>query len=96
MVHYDDYIIDTEPDIAEPKPYDPIPVDEPKHVKKTISIKNALHHTIAVGQLNSDWESVNFIIGKSERKTKGIKWLATLYPNDIIHLTFLDQQEITP
>lgn len=76
----------------EPKPYDILAGES--YPKKSITFKNNLGVRIAIGQLRSSWSNVNFIIDNYERPTKGVKWLATLMPEDTIQLDFGKPKEI--
>lgn len=83
----------------EPKPYDPLPYGEP-YPQKTLTLINNTHSTIRIGQLGSDWKTVNFVIEsgytREEEKYRKVRWLATLYHEDQIELNFLTPKEIEP
>jgi hypothetical protein len=71
-----------------PKPTDVIPYGE-QDPKKSLTITNKTGLIINIGQMNSTWDQVRFVITKnkkdSEEKTK---WIADLYPDDTIELFF--------
>jgi len=62
--------------------------------KKHITIQNNTDKTMAIGQLRSSWDSVNFVLEAYERHDKNVKWLATLYPFDKIELSFREPEKI--
>lgn len=77
-----------------PKPHDILPGES--YERNQIKIKNNSTHTIAIGQMASDWDTVNFVIEDYERYDKNIRWMATLTPETNILITFNKLKEITP
>lgn len=74
--------------ITYPKPTDVIPYGE-EPGKKSLTITNGINRFVHIGQMNSTWEQVRFVIveNKSDTKEK-TKWLAELEPGDTIELFF--------
>jgi hypothetical protein len=71
-----------------------------QYPKKSVTIRNNTEHDITFGQLQSDWQSVNFII--EDRTTwklhkipsKQVRVLADLLPGDTLEINFLGVKEI--
>lgn len=79
---------------VEPKPHDIIGGEDAP--KKSLTIQNKLIIPIAIGQIASTWDSVNFVIEEGEHTDKSVRWLATLMPTDKIQLDFSPARKIEP
>lgn len=71
-----------------PKPYDVIPYGE-ADAKKSLTIANRTRIRMNIGQINSTWDQVRFVLTESKNDSQeNTKWLAELEPGDIIELYF--------
>jgi hypothetical protein len=86
--------LDWDDDIHE-SPYS-TPEHEPRP-NKALTFKNKTTHIIRIGQINSDWDHVNFVIENGDKpETEKQKELSVLEPGDTIIIQFLKPELIEP